>query len=184
MQINLEQCLASAVRYIQDHADPQAKKYFDDLPESFMVPAIYFLAPRTVSRKATLQSYLTEIYMEAWFIAGTNWQAYADAANVRDCIILDDCAMSILENDGSQSGKYIRVDNIEIKQIDTGAVRLSFKLKNYFQKANHDVKIEKINISMYSKQSALYKAWVNVTKEQRKEEEENKKCLEKAMTEL
>ena len=40
--IELEQSFASVVRYIQNKADNNAALYFDDLPEAFAVPSLYF----------------------------------------------------------------------------------------------------------------------------------------------
>ena len=45
--IELEQSFASVVRYIQNKADNNAALYFDDLPEAFAVPSLYFPVPRT-----------------------------------------------------------------------------------------------------------------------------------------
>ena len=73
MEITLEQTLASAVRYIQNRAATKQAPYFDDIPESFTVPALYFPVPQTASKKVTFSTYLTTIRTEAWFVASTDW---------------------------------------------------------------------------------------------------------------
>lgn len=183
MEINmmLEQCLGSAVRYIQDNAGEYEALYFDDLPENFMVPSIYFPVPKTSSRKVTFQTYLTTIYMEAWFMASADWIAYANASNVRDCLVLNDCAFNIVEKDGKALGKGIRVDNIEVDPIGTGVVKLSFAIKDYFSKEKNELKANNISFSGPVKAYELLGAWYSATEEQRKIEEVQKECLEKAL---
>ena len=62
--IELEQSFASVVRYIQNKADNNAALYFDDLPEAFAVPSLYFPVPRTDTRKVTFSTYLTTLYLD------------------------------------------------------------------------------------------------------------------------
>ena len=68
MEITLEQGLAAAVRYIQDHAVEGTKLYFDEIPESFFVPSVYFQIPYTSGRKVTLRSYAVKTTLNCWFM--------------------------------------------------------------------------------------------------------------------
>lgn len=185
MDITIEQCLASAVRYIQNHANIEAAPYFDDIPEDYIVPSLYFPVPRTSSKKVTFQTYLTTLYMETQFMASTNWLAYSYASAVRDCITFDDGVMDIMKKDGTLSGKKIRVENVTVNPVDTGIAKLSFELKNYFSKdSGEKTKANKISISGLIKPDALYQAWFEATEEQRKDEEVQKECLQKALENL
>ena len=94
--IELEQSFASVVRYIQNKADNNAALYFDDLPEAFAVPSLYFPVPRTDTKKVTFSTYLTTLYLDTWFMEATDWQAYADAATVRDSLMMDECKVNIM----------------------------------------------------------------------------------------
>jgi hypothetical protein len=186
MDITLEQCLASAVRYIQNHVSIEAAPYFDEVPEDYVVPSMYFPVPRTSSKKVTFRTYLTTVYMEVQFLAATDWMAYSYAGNIRDSIMLDDEAMDIMEKDGTLSGKKIRVGNVTVyPPVETGIVKLSFELKNYFSKDSGEaVKANEVVISGLIKPDALYTAWYAATEEQRKEEEAQKECLQKALESL
>lgn len=186
MDLKLEQYLASAVRYIQNRSDGKPVLYFDNIPENFAVPSIYFPVPRTRSRRATLQTYLTTIRMEAWFMASSDWLAYAAAAHIRDCILLDGCAVEIVEKDGTLTGKGLRVTEPEITSVDECIEKLSFELKHYFSKEEIEVtKVSNINISRpLGADAALYEAWFSATEEQRKAEEVQRECLKRALESL
>ena len=54
MDITLGQNLASIVRYIQENSAPGTKLYFDEIPECFFVPSIYFQVPVTSDRKSVV----------------------------------------------------------------------------------------------------------------------------------
>lgn len=107
--IELEQSFASVVRYIQNKADNNAALYFDDLPEAFAVPSLYFPVPRTDTRKVTFSTYLTTLYLDTWFMEATDWQAYADAATVRDSLMMDECKVK-------QTKTKKRVNNTQKKK--------------------------------------------------------------------
>lgn len=184
-EIELEQYLASAVRYIQNRAETKQAPYFDDVPKDFAVPSLYFPVPQTRSKKVTFQTYLTTIRVEAWFFAATDWEAYADAANVRDCLLLDDCRIDVMEKDGTLTGKIFRVTEPEIREIDTGIVKLSFEIRHYFSAGKESgEKANKYNFTGLIKPDALYQAWYAATEEQRKDEEVQKECLQKALENL
>ena len=108
MEITLEQGLAAVVRYIQDHAEEGTKLYFDELPEDFYVPSVYFQIPFTSGRKSTLRTYCTTITLNCWFMEAQDWDAYAKAADMRDLIMLNNCIVPLYDLDGNRTGKGIR----------------------------------------------------------------------------
>ena len=84
MNVNLEQSLAAVVRFIQDNSEEGTQLYFDEIPENFYVPSVYFQIPYSAGRKATLSSYCTTMTMNIWFMAHLDWDAQAVAASMRD----------------------------------------------------------------------------------------------------
>lgn len=129
----LQACLASCVKYIKDSSGITAPPYFNELPENFYVPSIYFPVPRTETRKVTLSSWRTDIHMESWFAACTNWEAFAYAEAVRDAIIQDGCAIAVLEQDGTESGAMVRITEPVIRKQEDRIVRMAFTIKDYHQ---------------------------------------------------
>lgn len=181
----LEQCLGSLVRYIQLKIEKGTAIYLDEIPEDLFVPSLYFPIPRTTSRKVTFQSWLTTIYMDVWFMASNNWLAYAAAAKVRDAILEGGCVIPIVDIEGTETGKWLRLSEPEVNNQDFGVVRLTFSLKNYF-KFDHasGVPVEDVKISGLGGESDVLEAWARVTQELRKKEEENKLWLQEATKSL
>ena len=103
MNVNLEQSLAAVVRFIQDNSEEGTQLYFDEIPENFYVPSVYFQIPYSAGRKATLSSYCTTMTMNIWFMAHLDWDAQAVAASMRDEIMLNDCQVPIVDEDGKVS---------------------------------------------------------------------------------
>ena len=54
MNVNLEQSLAAVVRFIQDNSEEGTQLYFDEIPENFYVPSVYFHIPYSAGRKGFL----------------------------------------------------------------------------------------------------------------------------------
>lgn len=170
--IELEQSFASVVRYIQNKADNNAALYFDDLPEAFAVPSLYFPVPRTDTRKVTFSTYLTTLYLDTWFMEATDWQAYADAATVRDSLMMDECKVNLMKKDGTLDDKYIRLTDPSTSPVDTGIVKMTCAIKHYYS-LNRETggAVNKINISGLFGTDATYQAWYKATEELRKEQE-------------
>lgn len=182
---NLGQCLASAVSYIQDHSSIEAPPYFDEIPEAFVVPSIYFPVPRVICKKVTLASFCFTVMVNCQFMAVDQWEAYQYAADVRDHLLVDHCAIPILKKDGLPEGNYMRITEPEIRNIDRRSVQLSFDLKQYVSFAEtEEMKAEDIKFTGILKREDLQEVWTAATKEQRIEQEVQQACLQKAVINL
>lgn len=180
----LEQALGSAVRYVQNKAKATVL-YFDDIPENFITPSIYFQVPRSDSQKVTFTTYKTTLHFVAWFLNVGDWDAEIAAAGVRDCLLLDDCVIDRMNKDGTIAGKGFRVTPPVTTPIDTGIVELSFDILSYFSKEKAPGGV--VNKAIFRgliPPSETYKAWYKATEEQRKDEEVQKECLEKILQNL
>lgn len=154
MNVNLEQSLAAVVRFIQDNLEEGTQLYFDEIPENFYVPSVYFQIPYSAGRKATLSSYCTTMTMNIWFMAHLDWDAQAVAASMRDEIMLHDCQVPIVDEDGKVTGKALRVTPPTTRKVDEGIVQLSLSFDVYFQPKARRTKMQK-----------FYLAWQNAKQE-------------------
>lgn len=183
--LRLEQSLASAVRYIQNRSGIETAPYFDEEPEAYMVPSLYFPVPWTRSKKVTLSTYRSSLIINCQFMASTDWEAYQTAVNVRDCILLDGCCIPLMKKDGTLEKTSVRIVDPEVKRIERGIVQLSFELQHYFTPTRPSGPlIENFIIDGIIKPDSLYEAWYAATEELRKEQEVQRKCLETAMENL
>ncbi len=182
---NLGQSLASAVSYIQNHSSIEALPYFDEIPEAFVVPSIYFPVPRVICKKVTLASFCFTVMVNCQFMAVDQWEAYQYAADVRDHLLVDHCAIPILKKDGLPEGNYMRITEPEIRKIDNRSIQLSFDLKQYVSFAEtEEMKAEDIKFTGILKREDLQEVWTAATKEQRIEQEVQQACLQKAVINL
>lgn len=131
MEVILGQALAAVVKYIQDNDVEGAKLYFDEIPGSFYVPSIYFPVPYASVRKVTLSAYCITTHIQCWFMERKDWEANVRAVQIRDALLMDGCAVPLMEKDGTETGKAVRVTEPEIKRIDEGIIQLAFSLKEY-----------------------------------------------------
>ncbi len=140
--ITLEQSMASVVRFIIDNDTEGTKAYFDETPDSFYSPSVYFPVPYVDGRQVTLKTYLNTITFVAWFQARTDWEAEARAAKIRDLLTLNRLHIPILNKDGTKTGQSIAVDQPQQRKIEEGIVSLSIPVKDYYY---WNVEYDKIN---------------------------------------
>ena len=178
------QVFASAIRYIQDNSGIYSPPYFDEVPEDFVVPSMYFPVPRVGSRRATLSSYCSTLSMECWFMAMDEWEAYRHASGVQHCLLRDGCAIPAVGQGGEPSGWSVHATDPEVRKIDGRTVRLSLGLRHYFSFQREAAgKVGNVNILLASP-GEVYGAWADATAGQRKSEEAQKEWLRKAAERL
>lgn len=180
----LGQVLASAVKYVQENCEEEINFYFDEIPENFLVPALYFPVPQVISKKVTLASYASTLFLEVWFFAKDEWKAYSYARNVQENLLQAECMLPIVKKDGTKEEWSIRITEPEVQKIDQRTIQLSFALKNYFSFAAEEGKAKNILWEGFLRQEEISKVWEEATRQQRKKEEVQKKCLQRAMTTL
>ena len=115
----------------------------------------------------------------------TDWQAYADAATVRDSLMMDECKVNLMKKDGTLDNKYIRLTDPSTSPVDTGIVKMTCAIKHYYS-LNRETggTVNKINISGLFGTDATYQAWYKATEELRKEQEVQHKCLQDVLNRL
>ena len=139
MGITLEQAFASIIRYVQGTVGTGSKLYLDELPENFQVPSVYFPVPTTESRQATFDTWLTEIYVDVWFMGGNDWDANSMAVTVRDGLLRNRCLIDIVSNDGTATGRKFRLTEPRIRKLSEQCVSLSTRIRNYVSFQDNDI---------------------------------------------
>jgi len=132
MDITLEQSLASAVRFILENDVNGVKPYFEDIPEAFYVPSVYFPVPYIESSKVTLGSYLNTIAFEVQIMDRKDWDAQARSAHLRDLIMINGLVLPLYSENGADTGKSVKVLEPVIRRIEQGIVSLQYRILDYF----------------------------------------------------
>lgn len=143
MDIALEQSIASAIRFIQDHTENITEYYFGKIPEKYYLPSVYFQVPFCTGSKATLRSYKQEITFNVWFMAADTWEAHAVANKMMETFMLENCAFPVIERDGTITKKGLRIYEPATRVIEDGIVQLSFNIPVYFYAAETIVERER-----------------------------------------
>ncbi len=120
----LEQELASIIKYTLDNSGVSAPYYYS-VPEGFIVPAVYFPAPEITSRGETFSTYALEYVWFIKFFHSTTQDAYALALKVLTALKKQRNLVPLLNEDGSKTGEYLRLNDPSVKAVDTGVAQLA-----------------------------------------------------------
>ena len=149
MDIPLEQSIGSVVKYIIERDSESIIAYFEDLPDEFAVPSLYFPVPYIESQKVTLRSYVNRISFEVWVFDRSNWEAESRAACLRDALMLDGLVIPILNKDGSVTGKGLRIMEPTQRKQEKGLVILTFTVKDYFRARVDTTKVQDFHYALH-----------------------------------
>lgn len=122
--ITLEQEVASIIAFaLREAGNPHP--YYQELPEQFAFPAMYFPQPEIVTRGETFRTYASEY---AWYInvfARTTEEAHSTCLKVLTRLKQSRNCIPILNADGSAAGKKLRLNDPSVKRVDTGVAQLT-----------------------------------------------------------
>lgn len=146
MEIALDQAMASIIRYVQDKAGEGTKFYYEDVPESFYVPSVFFPVPSTTSKIATLSTCRITLSVDIWFMRRNNWDAYKAAMDMQNLILTDGRRIPIVAEDGTFAGKNLLLEEVGTRKIDEGIVQLSIRANLYTRKETAQTQMKKLCI--------------------------------------
>jgi len=121
----LEQEIASIIKYTLEKAG-NPSPYYDEVPEGFLVPAVYFPVPEISSRGDTFASYA---FSYTWFIKFFHIDtptAHAIGVGVLTALQRDRNLIPLIGDDGEKIGKNFRIKDPSYKKVDSasGVVQL------------------------------------------------------------
>ena len=188
MNITLERSLFSIVHCLTEGFDTEKTMIiFDEMPEDFTVPAIYFPTPISRSRKETFGSYRTTLTMRVMYFEADDWSAYERAATARDDLILMDCRIPLVDDDGAElEVGYVRIREVETGKDENSVHYLQFELPVYFGGEDPDgqtVETFDIHVKAMSAEGAR-SAWIAATQELREEQEEKEAWLRTTLSRM
>lgn len=99
--------------------------YYEEVPQDFLVPAIYFPIPEIDTRGETLNAYAMEYSWYIKFFHNTAAKAYELALRTITGLKASRNLVPLIGADGELTGKSLRIDDPMIKKLDNGAVQLT-----------------------------------------------------------
>lgn len=152
--MELEQEIASIIAAAQRIAG-DIGYYYWNLPESFRYPAMYFPQPEIGSGGDTLGTYALEY---AWYInvfANTTEEAHEIARRVLTALKEARNYVPLLNEDGTESGKKLRLKDPGLKRVDTGVAQLTIEWTSRRSYAGTEpIKMQTIHILLSQKEES------------------------------
>lgn len=124
--MELEQEVASIMAFALHSAGDPHPHYWD-IPQDFERPAMYFPQPEIDTGGDTLGTYASEY---AWYInvfADTTEEAHGIALAVLTALKRARNYVPLLNEDGTTTGKKLRLKDPKLKRVDTGVVQLTIE---------------------------------------------------------
>lgn len=122
----LEREIASATQFILESAG-NPEPYDANVPQDFIVPAVYFPVPEIVSGGDTLNTYMLSYSWYIKFFHKDTQSAYESALAVLTALQSMKNLIPLIDENGKHMGRKFRTGDPSLKIIDTGAVQLTLK---------------------------------------------------------
>lgn len=119
----IEQEVASLIKFILDSAGNPAP-YYNEVKENFVVPSIYFPSPEINSDGETFNTYRLGYTWRVKLFHKTTEDAYAMALKALTAIRAARNLVPLIGEDGSETGELLRIEDPEIKKLDSGVYQL------------------------------------------------------------
>ena len=103
----LEKEVASIIRFILESCENPVP-YYHNMPESFIVPSVYFPVPEISQIPDTMSAYGAEYTMFVNFFHLPAFQRINDHSKL----------IPMVDISGEKTGEYVRIKNIQLKKAD------------------------------------------------------------------
>ncbi len=116
--------MASVMRFVLETSE-NPYPYYEETPEGFLVPAVYFSIPEIETDNDTLSSYkLTYVWSISFIHRGTR-EAYDMALKVMEGLKKNRNKVKIINEDGSETEKSFYVKASRVAETESGTVRMT-----------------------------------------------------------
>ena len=125
----LEQELASIMNYVLDTADNPAPYYYQ-VPQHFMVPAVYFPTPEIISGGETFLTYNLDYVWYIRFFHKSAQLAYGLAFKVLTALKAGRSLVPLITPTGERTAGGIRLHDPKLKLLQDGAAQLALSWRS------------------------------------------------------
>ena len=146
----LEQEIASAIKFILESADNPSPYYYE-VPEDFLVPAVYFPSPEIMTQGDTLLTYALNYSWFIMFFHEDAVSAHALGFKALNALQYYKNTVPLIDEAGALTGRGFRTKDPSLKMID-GAAQLYLQWDS--SRPYHDPKSAKmmeLDLNLYTK---------------------------------
>lgn len=122
----LEQEVASIIKFILDSTGNPAP-YYNEVKENFVVPSCYFPSPEIGTGGETFRTYRLHYIWLVKFFHSTTEGAYQMALTALTALKGARNLVPIISTDGSRTGDGLRINDPEIKKVDSGVYHIKIE---------------------------------------------------------
>ena len=107
------------------------KEYFDEIPQDFIVPCIYFPPPEVVGGAYSSSAYKSTFTMFAKVFSKTSLEASKYVSEILQSISKLKNKVALVDESGNKTGVYLRLENLKSNKVDDGVYQIEFTWKRY-----------------------------------------------------
>lgn len=107
--------------------------YTDRMPQDFVMPSLYFPQPISVDAPSSFSGYRVDYSLAVKAFAKTDEQAADAAEKIAQNIRQSRMAIPVIDEDGSDTGDYMRLRKLDTRIIDEGVAQLTFTWTSRYQ---------------------------------------------------
>ncbi len=150
-----EQVIASIIKFVLDNSD-EVTPYYYRVPENFIVPAVYFPVPFVDTRSGTYSSYIKNYNFNILFFDSSSNLAYCKATKVLELLNSNRNKVPIVDKDGQNTGKTVRINEMSITNGDNEVVLLKLNFDMHLPyKEDTETKVQEFFINAFYKEKLL-----------------------------
>lgn len=148
----IEQEIGSIAKYMYDVSGIE-NIYFDEVPQNFKRPSLYFPTPIQIQRGDTVNTYA---YMNSLFVKvfdKKTKESYGKAAAIVSSISRNRNLIPLFKEDGTQENKGIRIKKVSTKKLDIGTIQIELQWDSVFAYTEETyVKVQRFYFDMKEKE--------------------------------
>ncbi|MGF6357093.1 hypothetical protein ABIE27_005032 [Paenibacillus sp. 4624] len=107
--------------------------YTDRMPQDFILPSMYFPQPISADAPSSISSYRVDCSLAIKVFAKSDEQAVDAAEHIAQTIRKSRMVTPVIDEDGHNTGKYMRIRKMESRIIDEGVAQLTFTWTSRYQ---------------------------------------------------
>ncbi|MFL0361443.1 DUF6838 family protein [Pseudobacillus sp. 179-B 2D1 NHS] len=115
------------------------KVYTKEVPESFVIPSMYFLSPFAFNSNDTLSTFMKTYSLSVKLFHKDSQQANNEAERIADVVNSKRGLIPLIDQTGVPTGDYVRINRIETRIADSGVaiIQVTWDSRYFYEKEEY-----------------------------------------------